>query len=299
MLQLTGGFGLIATNTLAQGDTREVGLDQLERRLTLHRAVPSQPWPGGANLEMATVWGRRAGWAGVCTLDGVEVAGITSALTMRSRFEGTARRILSASGSGFIGSYVLGMGFVLSGAEAETLLSENPANADVVRPYLSGEDLNQRRDGSPSRWVIDFKDWTEERARQYLEPFERVERLVRPERVKLNERGYRDRWWQFGRQGQKLYRAIGPLERCIVMARVSNVVLPVFVPTGIVMSEQTTVFAYNDDAHFGLLSSGVHWWWAVTRASTLGAGIRYTPPTASRPSFSPTSHPQSAPLAAA
>jgi hypothetical protein len=37
------------------------------------------------------------------------------------------------------------------------------------------------------------------------------------------------------------------------------------------------VFAYDDDAHFGLLSSGLHWWWAVTRASTLETRIRFTP----------------------
>ena len=29
LLDPSGGFGLIATNTIAQGDTREVGLDQL------------------------------------------------------------------------------------------------------------------------------------------------------------------------------------------------------------------------------------------------------------------------------
>ena len=30
--------------------------------------------------------------------------------------------------------------------------------------------------------------------------------------------------------------------------------------------------------HFGLLSSGIHWWWAVTHASTMReADIRYTP----------------------
>jgi hypothetical protein len=43
------------------------------------------------------------------------------------------------------------------------------------------------------------------------------------------------------------------------------------------MSEATVVFAYEDDAHFGLLSGGFHWWWAVTRASTLETRIRYTP----------------------
>lgn len=93
----------------------------------------------------------------------------------------------------------------------------------------------------------------------------------------LNERGYRERWWQFGRQGQKLYQAIELLDRCVVITLVSKVVQPMFVSTDMVFAHATAVFAYDDDAHFGLLSSGVHWWWAVTRASTLETRIRYTP----------------------
>ena len=62
-----------------------------------------------------------------------------------------------------------------------------------------------------------------------------------------------------------------------MITRVSKTVQPMLVATGIVMSEQVVVFAYDDDAHFGLLSSGFHWWWAVTRASTMRTDIRYTP----------------------
>jgi hypothetical protein len=36
-------------------------------------------------------------------------------------------------------------------------------------------------------------------------------------------------------------------------------------------------FTYDDDAHLGLLSSTLHWWWAVAHASTLETRIRYTP----------------------
>ena len=36
-----------------------------------------------------------------------------------------------------------------------------PRNAEVLFPYLNGEDLNQRPDASASRWVIDFNDRSE------------------------------------------------------------------------------------------------------------------------------------------
>ncbi len=63
LLRKNGLFGLIATNTIAQGDTREVGLEQLEQRqFSIPRAIPSRPWPGDATLEVAHVWIRNGMW---------------------------------------------------------------------------------------------------------------------------------------------------------------------------------------------------------------------------------------------
>lgn len=54
LLKAGGTAGLLATNTIAQGDTREVGLDQMTaREATVYRALPSRKWPGEANLEVA------------------------------------------------------------------------------------------------------------------------------------------------------------------------------------------------------------------------------------------------------
>lgn len=63
MLLLTGrgNLGLIATNTIAQGDTREVGLDRMvSNGFTITRVIQSRSWPAAsANLEYAAVWGMR------------------------------------------------------------------------------------------------------------------------------------------------------------------------------------------------------------------------------------------------
>ena len=47
--------------------------------------------------------------------------------------------------------------------EAKALIAKDRRNRDVLFPYLIGEDLNSRPDQSPSRWVINFKDWPLER----------------------------------------------------------------------------------------------------------------------------------------
>src|SRR5262249_43814955 len=47
LLREGGGFGMLATNTIAQGDTREVGLEKLVKDdYIIIRAIPSQKWPG-------------------------------------------------------------------------------------------------------------------------------------------------------------------------------------------------------------------------------------------------------------
>ena len=69
------------------------------------------------------------------------------------------------AGQSFIGSYVLGMGFVLEPEDAQALIAKDPRNAAVVFPYLNAEDLNSRWDCSARRWVINFHDWPIEKAR--------------------------------------------------------------------------------------------------------------------------------------
>ena len=278
LLRPSGGFGLIATNTLAEGATREVGLDQLAAAgWTIHRAVSSEPWPGGANLEMATVWAQLKNWNGLTILDRASVGGISSSLTPCSRVVGRPYRLYANRDCSFTGTTVLGQGFVLSGGEAKKLLDADSRNSDVVRPYLIGRDLNQRPDGSPSRWVINFRDWPEDHARGYAAPFARVEQLVRPERETNNRELYRRVWWQFAERRPGLYRTLASVGRCIAIAQVSNIAQPMFVPADIVLDQQVVVFAYDDDTRFGLLASGIHWWWIVVHGSKHETRIRYTP----------------------
>src|SRR5260370_19565766 len=57
LVRHNGISGLLATNTIAQGDTREVGLDQMIfSGWTIPRAVPSRKCPGEASLDVARIW---------------------------------------------------------------------------------------------------------------------------------------------------------------------------------------------------------------------------------------------------
>jgi hypothetical protein len=67
------------------------------------------------------------------------------------------------------------------------------------------------------------------------------------------------------------------LERVVVIARISKTVMPVMVPTGQVVNEKTVVFATDDTGMLALLSSAPHYWWAISRSSTMKADLNYAP----------------------
>lgn len=281
-LTRTGAIiSMLSTNTISQGDTREVGLDQLCRNgWSIYRAVKSRPWPGSASLEISQVWLHLGPWQGKSVLGSSEVPGINTLLERLSRVGGQPHRLLANSGRAFIGSYVYGEGFLLSPAEAQELLDRSESNRQVLFPYLTGEDLNTRPAAEATRWVIDFGDRTESQAKQFRDCWEIVDERVRPYRERQDRNKYPamvEQWWRFWRSRRELYEAISSFDRVLTITRVSKTLMPVFVPTGIVYSDRLVVFAYEDDAHFGLMSSSFHWWWALTRASTLRRDPNYTP----------------------
>lgn len=271
-------IGLLATNTIAQGEVRAVGLDQLlSQGWLISRAERSAPWPGEASLEIAKLWLHAGHWQGSRVLDGLVVPNISGALEAGIGTASDPFRLVAEGKVSFQGSVIVGVGFTMSPSDAMDLISRSAKYRDVLFPYLNGDDLNSDPHQEASRWVINFFDWSLAQAEQYPECLDKVRRDVKPDRDRVNRKAHRERWWQYGDKRPALYRAIEGLDRVLAITSVSKLVQPAWVPTGQVFSHMLYVFAYDDDEHFGLMSSSVHWWWATTQASTLGAAPRYTP----------------------
>ncbi|MEU1941201.1 hypothetical protein ABZ554_01740 [Streptomyces sp. NPDC020125] len=289
LLNTSGQSGVIATNTLAQGDSREVGLDQLEGAgVTLRRAIKSAPWPSAsAQLEYCAVWASRAPVSSTAhrILDGSILAnGISTSLNPATRESSWVEPLKRNADISYIGSYVLGLGFTVPKSEAQRWVAEDEQYAEVLFPYLNGQDVNNHPEHGTDRWVINFHDWPEKRAEKYRKAFDQIQREVKPERQRVDSSGkfvlrkpLPQRYWQYADKRPALMEALSPLKRCITIALVSRVVMPVMVPTGQVFSHMLGVFASDDYAFLALLSSGPHYWWALDRASTMKGDLRYTP----------------------
>lgn len=282
LLRDGGNFGLLAVNTIAEGDTRQVGLEPLlKANAVIYSAHPNEPWPNAAAVVTSRVHIHKGRWQGGYAILGLPAVTISAFLSDHE--EWSPKRLKANGGIAFIGSYVLGMGFVLTPEEAQGMLDRDPRNADVLFPYLIGDDLNTHPHQEPPRWVINFWDWPEERAATYREPFERVCRLVKPERDRLGDDPTgltrKHRWWLYGRDAKGLYHAIGrgqafckhppgwsaqqahatkPLGKALTGKH--HAFWPL--PDGAVYDQTIIVFAERSPELFLVLQSSVfHAWW--------------------------------------
>jgi len=275
-----GGFqALISTNTIAQGNAREGGLEvMLKQGATVNFAIRSMRWPGRAAVEVSLVAVHSGIWKGPLILDMKPVPRITAYLDS-SESDGSPNRLAVNANKSFQGTTVLGKGFVLDPNEAQSLLKRDAKNKEVLFPYLNGDDLNNVPDQSPTRWVINFFDWNEEKCRQsFADCFSIVEKTVKPEREKNKySSNAKEQWWVYERPRPELYGRIRGASAVIVVAQTSKTLAFAVVPNGYVYSMMTIVFPFLDFSQFSFLQSNLHAQWAWKNGSTMKTDLRYTP----------------------
>ena len=236
-------------------------------------------WPGTAAVFVSVLTIYRGRYNGRIALDNQNVAHI-SAFLDESETLGDPYKLLSNNGAGFIGSYVLGKGFLLTPEEAKRLLATDVSNADVLFPYLNGRDINQHPEHFPSRWVIQFDERSADEAMEYDTVWEIALDRIKPERMTKNEKKYPrmvQEWWKHWNNRLELYSAIAEMDQVLVRPRVSNTHAPVFVSTSAIISDAVVIFSFDDYGTFSLLQANIHESWVRMYASTLKGDTRYSP----------------------
>jgi hypothetical protein len=238
-LRRGGAMRLIATNTICQGDTRTTGLRWIcINGGTIYSAQRRFKWPGVAAVVVSTVHLVKDSFTGKKYLDSRPVNQITAFLFPNGGHE-NPKPLSDNQGLCFIGSVVLGMGFTFddSGiADDETpgipspigimqrLIEENPKNAEVIFPYIGGEEVNTSPTHAHHRYVINFGELSEGVCRkEWPELMAIVERKVKPERD-TKPGSYSKQWWLFGRRNQAGTLALTHCKNAMVIALTSNTV---------------------------------------------------------------------------
>lgn len=276
LLRPDGAFGLIATNTIGQGDTRDTGLATLlESGGAIARATRRLKWPGDAAVVVSVVHVVR-GAVRSPVLDGRQVPRISAYLFA----DGPNRRpasLMQNSSRCYNGTKVYGKGFVLSAHDLERF-----NGSDFVFAFLGGEDVNTERDHQATRYVICFERSSIERARreepdlyEFAEARLKVERAALP--ISAVNSFLRANWWRYERYRPELYSKIKDLSKILVLSEVSPHLSLASVEANQIFAQTLKVFAYSDKAPFAALQARPHEVWARFFASSMKDDLRYTP----------------------
>ena len=278
LLSERGQLGYVTVNTITEGATLRVGLDQTS--FTIRAGLSSHPWPTkSAALQIVEFWASRISPSrdAIHWLDGEEVPNIANDLEPYGRVKGRGNQLRENEGKTFQGTIILGMGFTMKDEEKDDLITRDPCSSRVIQPYISGQDLARRPDCSAGRWAINFRDWPLEVTEEYRVCMDRVRELVKPDRAKCKRDSYRIYWWRYAERRKGLYDAIENLDDVLAISLTSSSVMPVRTQGGPIFANSCAVFALDDFASLAVLSSSVHSVWTIRYTSTMRTDIRYAP----------------------
>ena len=282
-----GTLGLIATNTIAQGDTRSTGLRWIcTNGGEIYSARRRIKWPGDAMVVVSVVHIINGKYGGLKTLDGRAVGRISAFLFHAGGHEDPERLTANAEKS-FVGSYPLGMGFTFDDtdtkgvatpiSEMHRLIEKDPRNQEVILPYIGGAEVSNSPTQSFHRYAINFSDRNLSDAEAWPDLISIVRERVKPVRDRQNRKARSEKWWQYAEKSTGLYSAISGLERVLVIPQTSNTQALTFLPSGMVLDQTLIVFPFTQYTAFAVLQSQFHQLWASFFGPSLGDGLRYTP----------------------
>ena len=275
-----GYVSMVATNTISQGDTREIGLDQLNLyNATIYWADANIKWYGSATVTVSCIGMKRGEWAGSKFLNDSLVSHISQFLSEAKGAIFSPKKIDQNLGISFKGSTTGCAGFVLTDSEAQDIFKIDPKYKNVIQKFLGGQEFNNSPSQSTDRWVINFRDWNIDRAAEYPICLKILEDRVKPyfdaRTGQIHEKDY----WKFSDKRLDSYARIAPLDRVLFHAFTSKHLSFGFVGSSdIVYSAPHVVVGLAGYQHFGFLQSSFHLLWVLELASTMrAAGLRYAP----------------------
>jgi hypothetical protein len=306
LLRDGGCLGMLATNTIRQGDTRTTGLRPIrEAGGTIYTAWRRYKWPGEAAVVVSVVHVAKGGVPGPYHIDGREVPIITAFL-FHDGGDDDPRTLRANENKSFIGSQPYGMGFTFDDADTNgvatpladmrQVIAKNMRNAEVIFPFIGYAEVANDPTHAHRRFIINFGDRSDEECwQQWPDLMQIIENRVKPERNKLRLKNNliaqkrAEFWWQYGSPAKELYIALKTPKRVLVAgSQASTQYALAFLPTGMVYSSNLTVFTIDTCAGFSMLQSRVHEAWARFFMSTMKDDLAYTPTTCFDPFPFPT-----------
>lgn len=274
-------MGLVATNTIAQGDTREAGLAALlNTEHAIYDATQNLPWPGEAAVIVSVVYlahGEACVHVSQARLDTFPVDVINSRL--RPKPERPPPSTLKANAARcYQGAVILGTdGFSLSPEAANQLVAADSKRAKRIMPLIGGREVNSHPRQEPERYIINFGSMTLAESAAWPDLLAQVREQVKPLRDRSKRKVYRERWWQYAERQPALYGALAHLQTCLVNSAVSKHLIFARQPADRLFTHSLFVYPIERLGMLAALQSRVHESWARLLSSSMKTDLRYNP----------------------
>lgn len=228
--------------------------------------------PGAGTGRLLTVMREEAG--DVPRVELVEREGIINADLTLGATPASAKALRANDGLSSPGVKLHGAGFIVTPGQAAALgLGKLPGLEAHIRPYLNGRDMTGVSRGA---MVVDLFGLREEQVRQrFPAVFQHLLMRVKPERDANNRDTYRKNWWIFGEPRGEIRPVLQGLSRYIATLATSKHRLFTFLPASILADDALICIGSAEAWHLGVLSSRLHFAWALATGGVLEDRPRY------------------------
>jgi methylase of polypeptide subunit release factors len=271
-------MALLSTDSISEGDLRIGALSKLiSENSKINFAIKSTPWPGEAKTNISVISFYKGKTLKVKNFIKDKEVNEISSFLIDGVIDPEPFKLINNQDIIYTGYYFLGDGFLLLKNEYEEMINDDIKNNDVIFPCFNGDDLNNLPTLIPHRYIINFFDWSEEIAKKYKKPYERVKSLVKPIRDKTSRVANKEKWWIYAENRPGMRNSIKQVDRFFATAQTTKYLSFREVPYSSAITQSAYVVVTDDYALIGALHSNIHFIWAEKYGNTLGSTFRYTP----------------------
>ena len=269
--------GIVYTNTISEGDSREVGIDQIyPKKLFFSSVLSDQPWDGQASVVVTLITSSREKDSSP-TLNGKIVGDINNRLTEGMGFNWQPRELKNRKEIAFMGDNLYGSGFMIDSKKYAQFIQKYPKSNTILREYLNGKCLVSKFPIQNDGYVICAEEYEEQTLREkFLSIYEHLESTVKVSRQKAKSKKDREIWWKFTAYRKKMRDHIGDLEYVFVRPQSSSTHGLLLSDTKRIHSIKCILFATNSWGFFATYQSNIYERWIWEYSSSLSSTISYS-----------------------
>ena len=272
-----GFSGIVFTNTISEGDSREVGIAQIyPYKLNFFSVVKDHPWGRDASVVVSLISSSRIPQPKVF-LNYVEVKEINTRLTSGSSISWHPVPLLRKKNTAFMGDNLYGSGFQISEQEFHAFRKSNPNVTEIIHEYVNGKSLVANYPIKNDGFVICAEDFSDiELKTKFPQIYSHLEQTVKVTRQKAKSKKDREIWWKFTAYRKEMRKQIGTLEQVFARPQSSSTHALILSNMDRIHSIKCILFPTNSWSWFNVYQSNIYERWVWEYSSSLSSTISYS-----------------------